>query len=48
MKFLCLIRAEKVMEQMPKAEADADAHFEEYRRFTEEIRWRRRSRASAL
>jgi len=36
MKFLCLIRAEKVMEQMPKA--DADAHFEEYRRFTEELR----------
>jgi hypothetical protein len=36
MKFLCLIRAEKMMEQMPKA--DADAHFEEYKRFTEEIR----------
>ena len=36
MKFLCLIRAEKVMEQMPKG--DADAHFEEYKRFTEEIR----------
>ena len=36
MKFLCLIRAEKVMEQMPKV--DADAHFDEYRRFTEDIR----------
>jgi hypothetical protein len=36
MKFLCLIRAEKVMEQMPTA--DAAAHMEEYRRFTEELR----------
>jgi hypothetical protein len=36
MKFLCLICAEKVMEQMP--EADAAAHFEEYREFTEAIR----------
>ncbi len=36
MKFLCLICAEKVMEQM--AEADAERHFEEYRRFTAEIR----------
>jgi hypothetical protein len=36
MKYLCLIAAEKVMEQM--AVADADKHFEEYRRFTEEIR----------
>jgi hypothetical protein len=36
MKYLCLIRAEKVMEQM--AEADAEVHFEEYRVFTEEIR----------
>jgi len=36
MKFLCLICAEKVMEQMP--EADAARHFEEYREFTEAIR----------
>src|SRR5262245_51621878 len=36
MKFLCLIRAEKMMEQMPTT--DADALFEEYRRFTEELR----------
>ena len=36
MKYLCLICAEKVMEQMPKA--DADQHFEEYREFTEGIR----------
>lgn len=36
MKFLCLICAEKVMEQMP--EADAAAHFGEYARFTEDIR----------
>jgi len=36
MKYLCLICAEKVMEQMPKS--DADAHFEEYREFTDEIR----------
>jgi len=36
MKYLCLISAEKVMEQMP--EADAEKHFEEYRVFTEEIR----------
>ena len=36
MKFLCLICAEKVMEQMP--EADAAKHFEEYREFTEAIR----------
>ena len=33
MKFLCLIFAEKVMEQMP--EADAEKHFEEYREFTD-------------
>jgi hypothetical protein len=36
MKYLCLICAEKVMEQMPRAEADA--HFEEYREFTAAIR----------
>ena len=36
MKFLCLICAEKVMEQMP--EADAAKHFEEYREFTAAIR----------
>src|SRR5215470_5148373 len=36
MKYLCLICAEKVMEQMP--EADAAKHYEEYREFTESIR----------
>lgn len=36
MKYLCLIGAEKVMEQMPRA--DADQHFEEYREFTDAIR----------
>ena len=36
MKYLCLICAEKVMEQMP--EADADAHFREYAEFTDAIR----------
>jgi hypothetical protein len=36
MKYLCLIAAEKVMEQM--APADADRHFEEYREFTDQIR----------
>ncbi len=36
MKFLCLICAEKVMEQMP--EADAEKHFEEYREFTDGVR----------
>ena len=36
MKYLCLICAETVMEQMPQREADE--HFEEYRVFTEEIR----------
>lgn len=36
MKFLCLISAETVMEQM--SEADATKHFEEYRQFTQEIR----------
>ena len=36
MKYLCLICAEKVMEQMP--EADADAHYREYAAFTEAIR----------
>jgi hypothetical protein len=36
MKYLCLICAEKVMEQMTPA--DADAHFEDYRDFTRDIR----------
>jgi len=36
MKYLCLIAAEKVMEQM--SEADAAMHYEEYREFTEDIR----------
>jgi hypothetical protein len=36
MKYLCLICAETVMEQMP--EADAEKHFEEYRVFTEDIK----------
>mgnify|MGYP001591180832 CR=1 FL=1 len=36
MKYLCLICAEKVMEQMPQA--DADEHYEEYREFTSNIR----------
>ena len=36
MKYLCLICAEKVMEQMP--DADAESHFEDYAGFTREIR----------
>jgi hypothetical protein len=36
MKYLCLICAERVMEQMP--ETVAEKHFEEYREFTEAIR----------
>ena len=36
MKYLCLICAETVMEQM--TEADAEQHFEEYAEFTEAIR----------
>lgn len=36
MKYLCLICAETVMEQMP--EADAEKHLEEYREFTDGIR----------
>jgi len=36
MKFLCLICAEKVMEQMPAP--DAGRHFEEYREFTAALR----------
>ncbi len=36
MKFLCLICAEKVMEQMDPA--DADAHYAEYAAFTGDIR----------
>jgi hypothetical protein len=35
-KYLCLICAAKVMEQMP--EADAEKHFEEYRAFLGDIR----------
>lgn len=36
MKYLCLICAETVMEQM--TEADAEKHYAEYRVFTEDIR----------
>ena len=36
MKFLCLIRAANMMEQMPQA--DAAKHFEDYREFTTAIR----------
>ena len=36
MKFLCLICAEKVMEQMP--EADAEQHYRDYAEFTGAIR----------
>ena len=36
MKFLCLICAEKVMEQM--TEADAERHYRDYEVFMEEIR----------
>jgi hypothetical protein len=36
MKFLCLICAEKVMEQMTAE--DAEKHYQEYAEFTEEIR----------
>src|SRR5262245_41280939 len=36
MKYVCLICAEKMMEQMP--EADATRHYEEYREFTDSIR----------
>lgn len=36
MKYLCLICAEKVMEQM--SNVDADKHYEEYREFTTDIR----------
>jgi hypothetical protein len=36
MKYLCLICAHKVMEQM--SEADAARHFEEYRTFIDDIR----------
>ena len=36
MKFVCLICAEKVMEQMP--EAEAEKHFGEYREFTDGIK----------
>ncbi|MGH8587380.1 MAG: YciI family protein [Gammaproteobacteria bacterium] len=36
MKYLCLICAETVMEQMQ--EADAEKHYEEYSEFTEGIR----------
>jgi hypothetical protein len=36
MKFLCLICAEKVMEQM--TEADAEKHYQDYTGFTDAIR----------
>jgi len=36
MKYLCLICAEKVMEQM--TEADAEQHFQDYTNFTHAIR----------
>ncbi len=36
MKFLCLICAEKVMEQMP--DEDAERHYREYAEFTAAIR----------
>jgi hypothetical protein len=36
MKFLCLICAERTMEQLP--EVDAEKHFEDYAKFTEAIR----------
>jgi hypothetical protein len=36
MKFLCLVCAEKVMEQMD--EADAEKHYREYAKFTEAVR----------
>lgn len=36
MKFLCLICAERVMEQM--APGEAAQHFEEYRAFTDRVR----------
>lgn len=36
MKYLCLICAETVMEQMP--EADAEKHFQDYVEFTESIK----------
>ena len=36
MKFLCLICAEKVMEQM--TEADAERHYRDYETFMEDIR----------
>ena len=36
MKYLCIICAEKVMEQLD--EADAERHFEEYAQFTASIR----------
>ena len=36
MKYLCIICAEKVTEQMP--EQDAAKHFDEYAEFTESIR----------
>jgi hypothetical protein len=36
MKYLCIICAERVMEQMP--EAEAQKHYEEYAEFTKAIR----------
>lgn len=44
MKFLCVICAEKVMEQMP--EPEADRHYDEYAAFTREIRQSRHYVAS--
>ncbi|MGH8495865.1 MAG: YciI family protein [Gammaproteobacteria bacterium] len=36
MKYLCLICAERVMEQMP--EPDAERHYAEYTEFTDDLR----------
>ena len=36
MKYLCLICAETLMEQMP--EAEAEKHYQEYSEFTDDIR----------
>jgi hypothetical protein len=36
MRFLCLICAEKMMEQM--TDADAERHYDEYARFTADVR----------
>jgi hypothetical protein len=39
MKFICLISAETVMEQMPKA--DAEKHYQEYAEFTTDLKRKR-------